>query len=92
MWGIIEIIQFLLSDKHLDGAGRSLRHTLDKVKLWHFHITSKFQIICRLKSAILVFFQTGPGLPRTVIGALKNPSEDFKKVFALGANEFLTMV
>ena len=33
-------LKFILSDKHLDGAGRSLRHILDKVKLWHFHITS----------------------------------------------------
>ena len=38
--GILEIIQFILSDKHLDGAGRSLRHYLDKVRKWHFHSTS----------------------------------------------------
>ena len=29
MRGILEILQFILSDKNLDGAGRSLRHILD---------------------------------------------------------------
>ena len=48
--GILEIIQFILTDKHLDGAerswteldgaGRSLRHILDKFKQWHFHSPS----------------------------------------------------
>jgi hypothetical protein len=38
--GILEIIQFILSDKHLDGAGRSLRHFLDKYKQWHIHSSS----------------------------------------------------
>ena len=32
--------QFILSHKHLDRAGRSLRHFLDKVKEWHFNSTS----------------------------------------------------
>ena len=40
LWGILEIIQFILSDKHLDGACRSLGHFLDKVRKWHFHSTS----------------------------------------------------
>ena len=38
--GILEIIQFILSDKHLDRAGQSLIHFLDKFKQWHFHSPS----------------------------------------------------
>ena len=81
-----------LSDKYLDGAGRSLRHILDKVKLWQFHITSN-EVMCPkknlnymqgLKSAILAIFQTGPGWPCTVSEALKNPSQDFKNSFCIG--------
>ena len=45
-----------------------------------------------LKSAILAIFQTGPGWPCTVSAALKNPSQDFKIIFALGADEFLAML
>ena len=42
------------------------------------------------KSAILAIFQTGPGWPcSTVSAALKNPSQDFKIIFGLGADEFL---
>ena len=37
LWGILEIIQFILSDKHLDGAGWNLRHFLKKLKEWHFN-------------------------------------------------------
>ena len=67
------MIQFILSDKHLDGAGQSLRHILDKVKLWHFHITSnevmwpkKFSNYMQgLKKASLAIFQTVPGWPST---------------------------
>ena len=44
------------------------------------------------KSAILAIFQTGPGWPCTVSAALKNPSQDFKILFALGADEFLAML
>ena len=40
MRDLIEIIQLILLDKDLDGAGHSLRHILDKVNRWHFHITS----------------------------------------------------
>ena len=43
------------------------------------------------KSAILAIFQTGPGWPCTVSAALKNPSQDFKIIFALGADEFLAV-
>ena len=61
LWGILEIIQFILSDKHLDGAGQSLRHILDEIKEWHFHSTSnkviwpkkKSKYMQGLKSAIL---------------------------------------
>ena len=56
LWGIFVIIQFILSDKHLDRAGWSLRHNLNKVKQWHLHSTSneaiwlkKIQITCRGK-------------------------------------------
>ena len=45
-----------------------------------------------LKSAILAFFQTGPGWPCTVSAALKNPSQDFKNSFCIGADEFLVML
>ena len=45
-----------------------------------------------LKSAILAIFQTGPEWPSTVSAALKNPSQNFKNHFALGANEFLAML
>ena len=44
------------------------------------------------KSAILAIFQTGPGWPCTVSAALKNPSQDFKIIFALGADESLAML
>ena len=44
------------------------------------------------KSAILAIFQTGPGWPGIVSVALKNPSQDFKNIFALGADEFLAML
>ena len=90
--GILEIIQFILSDKHLDGAGRSLRHFLDEFKHWHFHSPSNEVIWLKkisnymqgLKSAILAIFQTGPEWPCPVSTALKNPSLDFKKKFCFG--------
>ena len=44
------------------------------------------------KSAILAIFQTGPGWLCTVSAALKNPSQDLKILFALGADEFLAML
>ena len=44
------------------------------------------------KSAILAIFQTGPEWPCTVSAALKNPSQDFKIIFALGADESLAML
>ena len=40
MQGTFKIIQFILSDKHLDRAGPSMRHIFDKVKQRHFHSTS----------------------------------------------------
>ena len=54
------MIQFILSDKHLDGAGQSLRHILDKVKLWHFHITSN-EVMCPIFFQItyMQFFRQG---------------------------------
>ena len=83
--------KFILSDKHLDGAGRSLRHFLDKVKEWHFNSTSNEVIWPKKisnsmhgsKSAILAIFQTGPGWPCTVSAALKNPSQDVKNSFCI---------
>ena len=38
---ILEKILFILSDKHLDRAGQSLRLFLNKFKQWHFHSPSK---------------------------------------------------
>ena len=46
----------------------------------------------RSKSAILAIFQTGPEWPCTVSAALKNPSQDFKNSFCIGADEFLAML
>ena len=96
LWGILEIIQFILSDKHLDGAGRSPRHFLDKVRKWHLHSTSNEVIwsknfsnsMHRSKSAILAIFQTGPWWPGTVSAALKNPLVDFKNSFSFGCRWF----
>ena len=80
--GILEIIQIILSDKHLDGAGQSLRHFLDKFKQWYFHSPSNdFQITCR---AILAILQTGPGWPCPVSTALKNISLAFKNSLCFG--------
>ena len=39
------------------------------------------------KSAILAIFQTGPEWLCTVSAALKNPSQDFKILFASSADE-----
>ena len=44
------------------------------------------------KSAILAIFQTGQGWLCTVSAAFKNPSRDFKNLFALGADDFLAML
>ena len=44
------------------------------------------------KSAILAIFQTGPAWLCTVSAALKNPSQDFKNSFEMGADEFLAML
>ena len=44
------------------------------------------------KRAILAIFQTGPGWPCTDSAALKNPSQDSKIIFALGADDFLAML
>jgi hypothetical protein len=86
------MIQFILSDKHLARAGWSLIRILDKVKLWHFHITSNEVMWSKifsnymqgLKSAILAIFLTGLGWPCTVSAALKNPPQDFKNYFCIG--------
>ena len=96
LWGIVEIIQFILSAMQLDGARQSLRHFLDKVKEWHFNSTSNEVILPKKfsnsmhgsKSAILAIFQTGPGWPGTVSAALKNPSVDFKNSFCFGCRWF----
>ena len=82
-----DIIQFILSDRHLDRAWQSLRHILDKVKQWHFHITSNTfmwpKYMQGLKRAILAIFQTGLGWRCTVSMALKNPLQDFKNYFCI---------
>ena len=44
------------------------------------------------KSVVLAIFQIGLGWPCTVSAALNNPSQDFKNLFALGADEFLAML
>jgi hypothetical protein len=87
------MILFIPSDNHLDGAGQSLRHFLDKFKQWHFHSPSneviwlkkKSDYMKGLKSAILAIFQTGPGWPCPV-------STTLNIIFALGSYEFLAML
>ena len=44
------------------------------------------------KSAILAIFQKGPGWPWLDSAAFKNPSQEIKKIFALGADEFIVML
>ena len=80
-------------------AGRSLRHFLIKSKngtLIAPQIKSfgpkNFKLHDRSKSVILAIFHTGSEWPCTVSAALKNPSQDFKILFALGADEFLEML
>ena len=92
LWGILEIIQFILSNKHLDGAGQSLRifwkksknDTLIAPQMKSFGQKKNLNSMHRSKSAILAIFQTGPGWPCTVSAALKNPSQDFKNSFCIG--------
>ena len=51
-----------------------------------------FKLHAGIQSAILAIFQTGPGWPCTVSAALKNPSQDFKILFALSADKLLAML
>ena len=44
------------------------------------------------KSDILAIFQKGPGWRSSDSAALENPSQDFKILFALGADELLAML
>ena len=53
----------------------------------------KFQIPCMdQKRAILAIFLRGPGWLGPNSAALKNPSQDFKNSFLLGADELLAML
>jgi hypothetical protein len=95
LWGIVEIIQFILSDKHLDGVGRSLRRFLDKVKEWHFDSTSneviwpkKFQILCTdQKVPFWQFFRQGRYGRALLVLPSRIPHRISKNIFALGADE-----
>jgi hypothetical protein len=95
MRGILEIIQFILSDKHLDGAGWSLRHFLDKVKEWHFNSTSNEVIWSKKisnsmhgsKSAILAIFRQGRDGCALLVRHSRIPHRISKILFALGADE-----
>ena len=90
------MIQFIFLDKHLDGAGRSLRHLLDKVKQRYFYSTSNKVIWSKAisnslhgsKGAILAIFQKGPGwlCPQESLTGFK------KNIFVLGFYEFLVML
>ena len=69
LWGIVETIQFTLSDKHLDGAGRSPRYFLDKFKEWHILVLQmmsfdykKSNYMQGLKNAILAIFSDRAGI------------------------------
>ena len=82
------MIQFILSEKHSDKAGQSLRHILDKVKLWHFHITSN-EVMRPKKISNYIHAGAkkchfGKFSDRAGIAALMNPSQDFKKNFWIG--------
>ena len=77
--------------------GRSLRHFLDKVTLWHFQSTSK-EVICHkfflnymhgLKSAILAIFQKGLDGHARLVQPSKMHHSIWKIVFVLGADEYL---
>ena len=91
------MIQFILSDKYLNGAGRSLRHFLDKVKEWHFNSTSneviwpkKFQIPCMdQKVSFWQFFRQGRDGHARLFRPLRIPLRISKILFAFGADEFL---
>ena len=89
--GILKIIQLILSDKHLDGAGQSLRYFLDKFKQWHFHSSSNEVIWLKkisnymqgLKSAILAIFSDRA---RMAVPCQYGPQESlvgFQKLFLL---------
>ena len=88
---IIQFIQFIHLEKHLDGAWDTFGK---KITQWHFHSASKEDIWPKnfsnsmqgLKSAIMAIFQRGPGWPCPVSTALKNPSLDLKNSFCF---EFL---
>jgi hypothetical protein len=79
----------------LDGAGQSLRQILNKVKLWHFHITSNevmwpkifSNYMQGLESAILAIFQKRP-----LVHSSRIRPRISKILFALGADEFLKML
>ena len=92
------MIQFILSDKHLDGAGQSLKHFLDKIKYWHFHSTSieviwpqKFKFHARIKTC-----HFGNFTERAEIAVLVRPSRIphriSKIIFVLGFYELLAML
>ena len=91
------MIQFILSDKHLDGAGRSLRYFLDKVKEWHFNSTSikliwpkKFKIPCTSqKVPFWQFFRQGRDGRALLVQQSRIPHRISKILFALSAGEFL---
>ena len=97
------IIQFIFSDKRLDGAGRSwteLRHFLEEVKEWHFNSTSneviwpkKFQIPCTdQKVPFWQFLRQGRDGRALLVGPSRIPQRISKILFALSADEFLAML
>jgi hypothetical protein len=91
---ILEIIQSILSDKHLDEAEWSLRHFLNKVKEWHFNSTSneviwpkKFQILCTdQKVPFWQFFRQGRDGHALLVRPSRIPQRISKILFALGAD------
>ena len=73
---------------------------MEKVKEWHFNTTPNEVIwpkkisnfIHGYKSAILAIFQNGLGWLCPVRLALKNPSQELKNTFVLGADEYIEIL
>ena len=84
----------------MDGAGRSLKHFLDKVKVWNFNSTSneviwskKNQIPCTdQKVPFWQFFRQGRDGRALLVWPSRISHRISKILFALGANEFLAML
>ena len=95
-----KIIQFILSDKHLDGDGWSLRLFWIKSENGTFIAPQmksfgpkKFQIPCTdQKVPFWQFFRQGRDGRALLLWPLRIPHRISKIIFALGADEFQAML